>query len=84
LHHRISRLSPGDQVSVSGRLVKTSDGQPVGRLANKTELKTDGPVAGAISGILVRTRAHTPAEYQPSLKADRWETVLIELVLPDS
>lgn len=84
LHQRISRLSPGDQVSVSGRLVKTSDGQPVGRLANKTELKTDGPVAGAISGILVRTRAHTPAEYQPSLKADRWETVLIELVLPDS
>ncbi len=84
LHQRISRLSPGDQVSVSGRLVKTSDGQPVGRLANKTELKTDGPVAGAVSGILVRTRAHTPAEYQPSLKADRWETVLIELVLPDS
>jgi hypothetical protein len=75
-------MYPGDQVSVSGRFVKTSDGQPVGKLASKTDLEADGSVAGSVSGILVRTREHTPTECQRSLKADRWETVLVKLVLP--
>ena len=84
LHQRIARLSAGDPVSVSGRLVKTSEGLSVARLASKTDLGTDEPVKGSVSGILVRTREHTPTEYQPALKADRWETVLVELVLPGS
>jgi ATP-dependent DNA helicase RecQ len=84
LHQRIAKLSPGDQVSVSGRLVKTSEGRPVGRLASKTDLETVGPVTGSVSGILVRTREHTPSEYRPGLKADSWETVLVEVALPRS
>lgn len=84
LHQRIAMLSPGDQVSIIGKAVKSSQGSPVGRLAAKTDLKTDGPVAGSVSGILVRTREQTPTEYRLGLKADRWETVLVELVLPGS
>ena len=84
LHQRIAGLSPGETVIVSGRHVKTSDGQPVGRLASKTDLKTSSPVAGSVSGILVRTREQTPPEYLEKVKVDRWETVLVELVLPGS
>ena len=84
LHQRIARLSPGDPVSVSGRLVETGDRQPVGRLASKTHLGIAGPVTGSISGILVRTRDQTPTGYRPNLKADRWETVLVEVVLSGS
>ena len=82
LHERIAELSPGDVVIVSGRHVKTGDGQPVGRLASKTDLKTSSPVAGSVSGILVRTREQTPPAYLENVKVDRWETVLVELVLP--
>lgn len=82
VHQRIARMSPGDHVSVSDRLVRMSDGRPVGRLASKSALKTQGPGRGTVSGILVRTREQTPSEYQAGLKADRWETVLAELVLP--
>jgi len=82
LHTRIVSLSPGDEVIVSGRYVKTSDGYRVGRLASKTDLKTNPAVAGSVSGILVRIREQTPAEFRPGVKVARWETVLIDLVLP--
>ena len=82
LHQRIASLSPGEKVIVSGRHVETSEGQSVGRLASKTDLKTSASVTGSVSGILVRTREQTPTEYRTSVKVDRWETVLMELVLP--
>jgi hypothetical protein len=82
LHQRIAKLSPGETVIISGRQVRTSDGQPVGRLASKTELKTSSPVAGSVSGILVRTREQTQPAFLETVKVDRWETVLVELVLP--
>jgi ATP-dependent DNA helicase RecQ len=82
LHERIAGLSPGDTVIVSGGQVTTNDRQVVGRLASKTDLKTNAAVTGKVSGVLVRTREQTPAEYRASVKVDRWETVLMELVLP--
>ena len=82
LHERIAGLSPGDMVIVSGKQVKTNEGHLVGRLAGKTDLKTSAAVAGTVSGVLVRTREQTPAEYRASVKVGRWETVLMELVLP--
>ena len=46
--------------------------------------KMGGPdaYAGSVSGILVRTLEQTLAEYRAGVKADRWEPVLVELVLP--
>jgi len=72
LHQRIARLSPGETVIISRRL------------ASRSDLKVNSPVAGAVSGILVRTREQTSPAYLESVKVDRWETVLVELVLPGS
>ena len=36
---------------------------------------------GTASGILVRTRAQTAPEFQSDLKVERWETVLVEMVV---
>jgi len=82
LHERIASLSPGGKVIVGGRHVQTAEGHPVGRLASKTDLKINASAIGSVSGILVRTLEQTPAEYRSGVKVDRWETVLVELVLP--
>lgn len=82
LHRRLAGLSPGDLVSVHGRQVKSCDGQTVGRLASKTDLKTSASLTGSISGILVRTLEQTPVEYRSTVKVDLWETVLVEVLLP--
>ena len=84
VHRHIADVLPGDEALVEGRLIKTKEGRLVGRLATKTELKFAGPASATVSGILVRTREQTPPEYVAALKADRWETVLIELVVPGS
>ena len=81
VHQRVAKLCPGDQVVVEGRHVKTNSGQIVGKLARKTDV----PMAiapGTVTGVLVRTREQTPPEYLDSVRVDRWETVLVELVLP--
>lgn len=82
LHQRIASLSQGARVIVSGRHVQTPEGQPVGRLASKTDLKLSASAEGSVTGIMVRTREQTQAEYLASVKVDRWETVLVELVVP--
>ena len=82
LHKRIASLSSGEKVIVDSRYVKAPEGHTVGRLASKTDLKISASVTGSISGILVRTLEQTPAEYRTGVKVDRWETVLVELVLP--
>jgi len=82
-HERIASLSPGGKVLVGGRHVQTAEGRPVGRLASKTALKISASATGSVSGILVRTLEQTPAEYRSGVKVDRWQTVLVELVLPD-
>lgn len=79
-HSRISGISWGTEIIVSGRQISTSHGGAVGRLAAKTEPR---PMVtkGTATGILVRTRAQTAPEFQSGLKSDRWETVLVELVV---
>lgn len=78
VHRRIAGLRFGDDVVVGDRKVKTTKGHLVGRLSAKTE-GVNSPRA-TVSGILVRTRGQTPAEYVASLRSDRWETVLVEVV----
>ena len=81
-HRRIAALLPGDSVVVEGRQVKTHEGNVVGRLANKTKLPEEGITSATVSGILVRRREQTSPEHLDTLKVDRWETVLLELVVP--
>jgi hypothetical protein len=58
------------------------DGQVIGLLASKTDLRTKAAVTEAVSEVLARTREHASAEHRASVKVDRWETVLLELALP--
>ncbi|WP_298826364.1 RecQ family ATP-dependent DNA helicase [uncultured Piscinibacter sp.] len=79
-HARIASLSCGSEVRVADKRISTTDGVLVGKLANKT-VPPPSPTRGVVTGILVRTREQSPPEYQAALKADRWETVLVEMVV---
>lgn len=81
MHARISSLSWGSQVSVSGKQISTVQGAMVGKLANKAE-SFEATTSGTVSGVLVRTRGQTAPQFQAGLKLDRWETVLVEVILP--
>ena len=81
VHRLIAELAPGDRVIVEGRHITTLKGRVVGRLAAKTELQAAGAIPAAVTGIMVRTREQTPAEFLPTVKTDRWEVVIAELVL---
>jgi ATP-dependent DNA helicase RecQ len=82
VHRLIADLTPGDQIIVEGRHIKTLKGQVVGRLAAKTELQAvAGPIAASVTGIMVRTREQTSPEFLATVRTDRWEVVIAELVL---
>jgi ATP-dependent DNA helicase RecQ len=81
IHRHIAALVPGDEIFVDNRQLKTRCGEVVGKLASMTMFDFDGPVVGRLSGVLVRTRAQTPPEYQSNVKVERWESPLVELVV---
>lgn len=82
VHKHIASLSQGAAVVISDRQVRTPDGRTVGKLVSRTDPKSSAQVTESLSGVMVRTREQTPAEYSAGVKVDRWETVLLELVLP--
>ena len=82
MHGHIAGLVPGDEIVVDKRHLKSRRGEVVGKLASKTRIELEWPVVGTLSGVLVRTREQTPTEYQSGVKAPRWESLLVELVVP--
>jgi ATP-dependent DNA helicase RecQ len=82
IHEHIAMLTPGDDIVVDNRHLKSRRGEIVGRLASKTRIDVDGPVMGTLAGVLVRTREQTYPEYQLAVKVDRWESLLVELIVP--
>jgi hypothetical protein len=60
--------------------VKTHDGELIGKLGAKTA-PTTVTVSGTVSGVMLRTLEQTPSEYRDAMKTDRWETVLIGLIV---
>lgn len=82
MHEHIAGLVPGDDIVVDNRHLKSRRGVVVGKLASKTRIDVEGPVIGTLSGVLVRTGEQTAPEYQSAVKADRWESLLVELVVP--
>jgi ATP-dependent DNA helicase RecQ len=83
VHRWIAELAPGDPVIVEGRQIKTLEGHVVGRLASKTELQAAAaPIAASVTGIMVRVREQTSPEFLGTVRTDRWEVVIAELVLP--
>jgi ATP-dependent DNA helicase RecQ len=79
IHRAIAALRTGDVVQVKGRFVHSISGQIVGRLAASAETTTLQRGVASVVTVMVRTRSQTPEEYWSSLKADHWETPLLEV-----
>jgi ATP-dependent DNA helicase RecQ len=80
IHATIAGLRAGDSVRIDDRQLHDFSGKVVGRLAKKCELP-DRPLCGKVVAIMVRTRAQTPDEFQVSVKVDRWEVPLVEVIV---
>lgn len=82
IHGHVAALVPGDDIVIDNRQLKSRRGEVVGKLASKTRIDAARPVIGALSAVLVRTHEQTPPEFQAAVKADRWKSLLVELVIP--
>ena len=80
LHRLIARQEVGMPVQVRDRSILTPEGQLIGRVASKVSATQGRILPGQVSGIMVRTRAHTAAQFLPALRTDCWEVVLVDLV----
>ena len=80
LHARIESLRWGAEIVIRGREILSVDDGVVGRLARRTEPRPEATM-GTVSGILAMTRKQSAPEFQTTLNADRWETVLVELIV---
>jgi hypothetical protein len=65
LHRLIARQEVGMSVQVRDRSILTPEGQLIGRVAGKVSSTQGRILPGQVSGIMVRTRAHTSAQYLP-------------------
>lgn len=83
VHRALAQSKIGERVSLSGRLVRSADGQIIGRLAARADAEALARARGTLHTILVRTRDQTPPEYQALVQVDAWEVPLIEVVLED-
>ncbi|MDT3678947.1 MAG: RecQ family ATP-dependent DNA helicase [Burkholderiaceae bacterium] len=81
VHGDIARLSPGDPVEIRGRELVIADGQVVGKLSKNASLP-GGNYAAKVTGVMVRAREQSAPEYLASVRVDRWEVVLAEVVEP--
>lgn len=80
VHAAIAGLRVGDEVRIDNRQLRDRSGAVVGRLAKKCDVPAL-PLAGSIFAVMVRTRKQTSPEYQTSVKVDRWEVPLAEVVV---
>ena len=79
IHAAIAGLCAGDTVVVEDRTIKSTSGSIVGQLAARTVLESSEPLHAKVTAIMSRSREQTPAEYADSVRAERWEVVLVEV-----
>jgi ATP-dependent DNA helicase RecQ len=79
VHANLAALEAGDALRIVGREVVAEDGSRVGRLSRNARLR-DGDYAARVTGVMVRAREQTPPPYQASVRVDRWEVVLAEVL----
>jgi ATP-dependent DNA helicase RecQ len=84
IHGHITSVDPGDEIAVDGRQLRTALGTLVGRLSRKADLGSGRIQRAVVSGILMRSREQSQAEFLDAVKVDRWETVLAEVTIVDS
>jgi len=81
VHAAIAALQPGAPLSLVDRQLLDARGCPVGRLAGGFDLKGDQVLEARVAGIVVRDRDVTPPSYRDTVRCDRWEVVVPDLVI---
>ncbi len=86
VHRAIAALRAGDPLTLriegDKRELWSGDGVCVGRLSRAFEMREGMRcIEAKVAAIVVWTRAWSQSEYAASLKLDRWEVVVPELVL---
>ncbi len=81
VHDAIAGLTPGDPLRIRDRALLANGGQIVGKLSRNTTLP-DGDYAAKVTAVMVRAREQTPLPYLESVRVDRWEVVLAEVIEP--
>ena len=80
IHRELSSLAVGSELLLRNRVLLTSAGVVVGKLAAATR-EVSGPEAtGIVKGIMVRTRAQSLPQYQDNIQVEQWEVPLVEFV----
>lgn len=86
IHAAIAALAPGDPIHVrriqDRWLMLDPQERELGRLAAKFVLpEAQQIVAASVTAVILRDKEDSDLEYHPSLRCERWEVVLPELVL---
>jgi ATP-dependent DNA helicase RecQ len=82
VHQALNSLVFGTELVLRERVLLTKSGVAVGKLAKATQNVPRPGATGVVRGIMVRTRAQTAQDFQPSVVTDSWEVPLIEFVEP--
>jgi ATP-dependent DNA helicase RecQ len=81
VHADLAALGTGDPLRIVDGVLMTHDGRKVGRLSKNAGLR-NGEYPAKVTGVMVRAREQTPPQYQASVRVDRWEVVLAEVMEP--
>lgn len=79
VHADLAALGTGDPLRIVDGMLETGDGRVVGKLSKSASLR-NGEYAANVTGVMVRTREQTSPQYLDSVRVDRWEVVLAEVV----
>ncbi|HLT28385.1 MAG TPA: RecQ family ATP-dependent DNA helicase [Zeimonas sp.] len=82
VHRDLAAVQTGDALRIVDGVLMTQDGATVGRLSKSAVLR-DGEYAAKVTGVMVRAREQTLPEYRATVRADRWEVLLAEVVAPE-
>jgi ATP-dependent DNA helicase RecQ len=78
IHAALGSLAVGSELVLHERMLLTMSGVTVGRLARATQNVLKSGATGVIKGIMFRTRAQTPPDFQANVQTDQWEVPLLE------
>lgn len=80
LHELLSSLTVGSELFLRNRLLMTTTGVVVGKLAAATRELPGREATGIVKGVMVRTRSQSLPQYQDTIQTEQWEVPLVEFV----
>lgn len=78
IHGHISSLTIGSELYLRDRLLVTTSGVVVGKLAKATQDFPGRQAKGIVKGIMVMMKSQSDPAFQNTIQTDKWETPLVE------